>query len=125
FAIRTFNLKTPGRDGLMEEAAKQDPSLEEDEAGTSTNNSGVKVSNKTKLIYEAIGGNDNIEVIDHCATRLRLTLKDTSVVDQEKIKQSGALGNKMISDKNIQIIIGTDVQFTADELMQMQQNQGQ
>src|SRR5690606_14489674 len=28
FAIRTFNLKTPGRDGLMEEAAKQDPSLE-------------------------------------------------------------------------------------------------
>ncbi|UTI85638.1 PTS glucose/sucrose transporter subunit IIB [Mammaliicoccus sciuri] len=74
---------------------------------------------------EAIGGNDNIEVIDHCATRLRLTLKDTSVVDQEKIKQSGALGNKMISDKNIQIIIGTDVQFTADELMQMQQNQGQ
>ncbi|MCY1029425.1 PTS glucose/sucrose transporter subunit IIB, partial [Mammaliicoccus sciuri] len=102
----------------------QDPSLEEDEAGTSTNNSGVKVSNKTKLIYEAIGGNDNIEVIDHCATRLRLTLKDTSVVDQEKIKQSGALGNKVISDKNIQIIIGTDVQFTADELMQMQQNQG-
>ncbi|ASE35083.1 PTS glucose transporter subunit IIBC [Mammaliicoccus sciuri] len=124
FAIRTFNLKTPGRDGLMEEAAKQDPSLEEDEAGTSTNNSGVKVSNKTKLIYEAIGGNDNIEVIDHCATRLRLTLKDTSVVDQDKIKQSGALGNKVISDKNIQIIIGTDVQFTADELMQMQQNQG-
>lgn len=66
------------------EEAKQDPSLEEDEAGTSTNNSGVNVSNKTKLIYEAIGGNDNIEVIDHCATRLRLTLKDTSVVDQEK-----------------------------------------
>lgn len=89
-----------------------------------TNNSGTKVSNKTKLIYEAIGGNDNIEVIDHCATRLRLTLKDTSVVDQDKIKQSGALGNKVISDKNIQIIIGTDVQFTADELMQMQQNQG-
>ena len=85
----------------------------------------MKVSNKTKLIYEAIGGNDNIEVIDHCATRLRLTLKDTSVVDQDKIKQSGALGNKVISDKNIQIIIGTDVQFTADELMQMQQNQGQ
>ena len=74
-----------------------------------------------KLIYEAIGGKDNIEAIDHCATRLRLTLNDTGIVDQEKIKKSGALGNKIISDKNIQIIIGTDVQFTADELMQMEQ----
>lgn len=121
FAIRMFNLKTPGRDGLMEEAAKQDPSLEEDGEASTSEDGGLKVSNKTKLIYEAIGGKDNIEAIDHCATRLRLTLNDTGIVDQEKIKKSGALGNKVISDKNIQIIIGTDVQFTADELMQMQQ----
>ncbi|WP_323703277.1 N-acetylglucosamine-specific PTS transporter subunit IIBC [Mammaliicoccus sp. Dog046] len=116
FAIRTFNLKTPGRDGLMEEAAK----VSEDDNSVNSGASGqAKVSNKTKLIYEAIGGEDNIEAIDHCATRLRLTLKDTGIVDQDKIKKSGALGNKIISDKNIQIIIGTDVQFTADELMQM------
>lgn len=120
FAIRKFNLKTPGRDGLMEEAVKQDPSLAGDSAeGTVGDDSDV--SYKTKLIHEAIGGNDNIEVIDHCATRLRLTLKDTNIVDQEKIKKSGALGNKIISDKNIQIIIGTDVQFTADELTQLKQ----
>lgn len=122
FAIRKFNLKTPGRDGLMPEAAKQDPSLEDDSNDASDSGNTKGVSNKTKLIYEAIGGNDNIQVIDHCATRLRLTLNDTNIVDQEKIKQSGALGNKVISDKNIQIIIGPDVQFTADELMKMQQN---
>ena len=121
FAIRIFNLKTPGRDGLMEEAVKQDPSLAEDGEGSLGKDSDLNVSNKTKLIYEAIGGKDNIEAIDHCATRLRLTLNDTGIVDQEKIKKSGALGNKIISDKNIQIIIGTDVQFTADELMQMEQ----
>lgn len=124
FAIRIFNLKTPGRDGLMEEAVKQDPSLAENGEGSLGKDGELNVSNKTKLIYEAIGGKDNIEAIDHCATRLRLTLNDTGIVDQEKIKKSGALGNKIISDKNIQIIIGTDVQFTADELMQMQQNQG-
>ncbi|MBF0842164.1 MULTISPECIES: N-acetylglucosamine-specific PTS transporter subunit IIBC [Mammaliicoccus] len=121
FAIRIFNLKTPGRDGLMEEAVKQDPSLAEDGEGSLGKDGDLNVSNKTKLIYEAIGGKDNIEAIDHCATRLRLTLNDTGIVDQEKIKKSGALGNKIISDKNIQIIIGTDVQFTADELMQMEQ----
>ncbi|WP_210617163.1 N-acetylglucosamine-specific PTS transporter subunit IIBC [Mammaliicoccus lentus] len=121
FAIRIFNLKTPGRDGLMEEAVKQDPSLAEDGEGSLDKDGDLNVSNKTKLIYEAIGGKDNIEAIDHCATRLRLTLNDTGIVDQEKIKKSGALGNKIISDKNIQIIIGTDVQFTADELMQMEQ----
>ena len=118
FAIRIFNLKTPGRDGLMEEAVKQDPSLAENGEGSLGKDGDLNVSNKTKLIYEAIGGKDNIEAIDHCATRLRLTLNDTGIVDQEKIKKSGALGNKIISDKNIQIIIGTDVQFTADELMQ-------
>ncbi|GGI39583.1 N-acetylglucosamine-specific PTS transporter subunit IIBC [Mammaliicoccus stepanovicii] len=117
FAIRKFDLKTPGRDGLMPEASKQDPSLEEN---ANTSNEGI--SNKTRLIYEAIGGKENIQDIDNCATRLRLTLNDTSIVDQEKIKQSGALGNKIISDKNIQVIIGTDVQFTADELMKLQQN---
>lgn len=121
FAIRIFNLKTPGRDGLMEEAVKQDPSLAEDGEGSLDKDGDLNVSNKTKLIYEAIGGKDNIEAIDHCATRLRLTLNDTGIVDQEKIKKSGALGNKIISDKNIQIIIGTGVQFTADELMQMEQ----
>ncbi|HBV03561.1 MAG TPA: PTS glucose transporter subunit IIBC [Staphylococcus sp.] len=121
FAIRIFNLKTPGRDGLMEEAVKQDPSLAENGEGLLGKDGDLNVSNKTKLIYEAIGGKDNIEAIDHCATRLRLTLNDTGIVDQEKIKKSGALGNKIISDKNIQIIIGTDVQFTADELMQMEQ----
>ena len=121
FAIRIFNLKTPGRDGLMEEAVKQDPSLVENGEGSLGKDGDLNVSNKTKLIYEAIGGKDNIEAIDHCATRLRLTLNDTGIVDQEKIKKSGALGNKIISDKNIQIIIGTDVQFTADELMQMEQ----
>ena len=121
FAIRIFNLKTPGRDGLMEEAVKQDPSLAENGEGSLGKDGDLNVSNKTKLIYEAIGGKDNIEAIDHCATRLRLTLNDTGIVDQEKIKKSGALGNKIISDKNIQIIIGTDVQFTADELMQMAQ----
>ncbi len=121
FAIRIFNLKTPGRDGLMEEAVKQDPSLAENGEGSLGKDGDLNVSNKTKLIYEAIGGKDNIEAIDHCATRLRLTLNDTGIVDQEKIKKSGALGNKIISDKNIQIIIGTDVQFTADELMQMEQ----
>ncbi|WP_416349960.1 N-acetylglucosamine-specific PTS transporter subunit IIBC [Mammaliicoccus lentus] len=122
FAIRIFNLKTPGRDGLMEEAVKQDPSLAENGEGSLGKDGDLNVSNKTKLIYEAIGGKDNIEAIDHCATRLRLTLNDTGIVDQEKIKKSGALGNKIISDKNIQIIIGTDVQFTADELMQMEQD---
>ena len=52
----------------MEEAKMQDSSLENNEANEEykTREDGTRpVSNKTKLIYEAIGGNDNIEHIDH------------------------------------------------------------
>ena len=40
-----------------------------------------------KDILNAIGGKNNIDSVSHCATRLRLTLKDLSIVsDDETIK---------------------------------------
>src|SRR5699024_3124201 len=73
FAIRIFNLKTTGRDDLIEEAVKQDLILAEHVESILGKDDDLNVSNKTKLIYEAIGGKDNIKAIDQCATRLRLT----------------------------------------------------
>lgn len=68
-----------------------------------------------KLI-EGLGGNDNLETIDNCTTRLRLIVKDMSKVDEAKIKATSVPGMKKIADKNIQIIVGTEVKFVADEM---------
>lgn len=38
---------------------------------------------EAESIIDAIGGKENIDAIAHCATRLRLVLKDESKVDEE------------------------------------------
>ncbi|MCY9877230.1 PTS glucose/sucrose transporter subunit IIB [Vibrio natriegens] len=57
-------------------------------------------------IIAAIGGIENVVETGACATRLRLTLKSTAVVDQKALKQHGAHGVVVLDDKHIQIIYG-------------------
>ena len=60
-------------------------------------------------IVELIGGKDNIAHAAHCLTRLRITPKDTSLVNLEGLKKLGVIGAQMIGDQ-VQVIIGTDVE---------------
>lgn len=53
--------------------------------------------------------------MSNCATRLRVTVKDSSKVDEKILKSAGAKG---VFKKNnaIQVVIGTEVEFVADEI---------
>ena len=103
FLIKKFNFTTPGRED--DESTENDPNMT------------VKASDfKIPLLIEGLGGKDNIEATDHCATRLRLTLADTSKVDEAKIKSTGAVATRVLNKKNVQVIIGTEVQFVHDAL---------
>ena len=103
FLIKKFNFTTPGR--------------EDDESTEGDANMTVKASDfNIPLLIEGLGGKDNIEATDHCATRLRLTLADTSKVDEAKIKSTGAVATRILNKKNVQVIIGTEVQFVHDAL---------
>lgn len=60
-------------------------------------------------LLQNIGGKENINEMFHCVTRLRFYLKDSSLVDLEKIKQlTGVIGAQYATDQ-LQIIIGNDV----------------
>ena len=98
FFIKKFDLKTPGRedDDIFDGVGSKDES--------STDNSLTSVANG---ILESIGGKENIEVLDNCVTRLRLTLKDTSIMDEIRIKALGAKGIMKLGSNNVQIIMGT------------------
>ena len=54
--------------------------------------------------------------MDNCITRLRLEVKDNTVVKDTKLKALGARGIVRPSKKNVQIIVGTNVQFLADAI---------
>lgn len=111
FAIKLFNLKTPGRedeDGSLAESASEASAV--DKQGMSDN------AYQARQFTRAIGGLDNITNIDACITRLRLTLKDPSVVDESVIKALGASGMIRVGEKNLQIILGPQAEMIADEM---------
>ncbi len=94
FAILKFNLKTPGRGEDM--APEQETAVGGDQG----------IEGLTHQYIEALGGSDNITEVDNCITRLRLSVKDSGIVDKEKLKQLGAAGVVPVGKNGIQVIIG-------------------
>lgn len=109
FVIKKFNLMTPGREAVVES--------DDDSVEVTADNKFVVMASR---IYDALGGADNVVTVDNCTTRLRLQVKDTDIVDQNKIKASGVPGLKVINKENIQVVVGTEVQFVADEMHRLQ-----
>ncbi|KUP04368.1 PTS system glucose-specific transporter subunit IICBA [Bacillus coahuilensis m2-6] len=90
FAIRKWNLMTPGREEVEEE---------EEEVGTGA------TSDLPYNILEAMGGSENIAHLDACITRLRVEVKDVKNVDKNRLKKLGAAGVLEVGN-NIQAIFG-------------------
>ena len=106
FAIVKFDLKTPGRE-------------DDDDDETKVVLANDDFTTVAKIVLEGVGGKDNVESIDNCITRLRLVIKDYTKVDEKKIKSAGVAGVVRPSQKDVQVIIGTKVQFVADEFKKL------
>ena len=102
FAITKWNLKTPGREDDQEGELKIE--LANDDYTT-----------MAQIILEGLGGKENVTSIDHCITRLRLEVKDRLLVDEKKIKSSGASGVIRPGKTAVQVVIGPKVQFVYEE----------
>ncbi|WP_312095372.1 N-acetylglucosamine-specific PTS transporter subunit IIBC [Niallia sp.] len=113
FLITKFNFKTPGR----EDEEIIDESL--DQVAVTTDN---KFAVMASEIYAGLGGDSNVTSVDNCVTRLRIEVKDMDVVDQQKIKATGVPGINIIGKTSIQVIVGTQVQFVADEIEKIRKN---
>lgn len=107
FAITKFDLKTPGREDDDQEAEKK---------VVLANDNFTEVA---AIILEGIGGKENVTSIDNCITRLRLEIKDYTKVDEGKIKSAGVAGVIRPGKNSVQVIVGTKVQFVADEFKKM------
>lgn len=73
-----------------------------------------------KEILEAVGGNDNIISAAHCATRLRLMIKDKEKIDQEKVENISKVKGAFFNSGQYQIILGTGtVNRIYDEIIKL------
>ena len=106
FVIVKFDLKTPGR---------EDDDVDETKVELANNDYTAIAA----TILEGLGGKDNVVSIDNCITRLRLEVKDNTAVDEKKIKSAGVAGVVRPGKTSVQVIIGTKVQFVADEFKKL------
>lgn len=114
FMITKFNLMTPGRgDDELEEA------VETDSATAAPTTKEARFRQQAETILVGLGGPDNIRSIDNCATRLRLEIEDMDKINESKIKSAGVPGLNRVSKHDLQVIVGTEVQFVADELIKL------
>ena len=110
FCIVKFNLTTPGR---------EDDEDIEVEGGAAVLSGRERLNFIAATIYEGLGGDANVLSIENCITRLRVELKDMNLVNEAKIKEAQVPGIKVIGPTSIQVIVGPQVQFVADEIEKM------
>lgn len=60
-----------------------------------------------KDIIDAVGGQDNIDSIAHCATRLRIMVNDNEQIDQEKVENIDKVKGAFFNSGQYQVILGT------------------
>ena len=104
--IVKFNLKTPGR---------EDENVIVDGMAADAADAGDKNILAGKYL-KALGGHENISVINACITRLRLTLNDIDVIDEAQLKALGAMGVVKVGGNNIQVIVGPLAEIIAQEM---------
>ncbi|MBM7855591.1 glucose-specific phosphotransferase system IIA component [Desulfohalotomaculum tongense] len=100
-----MNLKTPGREDKAADEANQG-----------------SASDLAHKVLEALGGANNIDVLDACITRLRVTVKDPALVKKDTFSTLGAAG-VMEMGKNLQIIFGTQSDSLKEEIRSLMGNQ--
>ncbi len=105
--IRVFHFHTPGNEAE-----------EHEEVETTTAPSTKRGDIDTDAILSGLGGAGNIVSLDHCATRLRIEVKDGTWIDDAALKTAGARGVMHLGQTSVQVVIGMKVQAAADALQE-------
>ena len=109
FMIRKFNFKTPGREDDVETKlyTKADVNARKEAQKTEEGAAGAE-DPVSEAITRGLGGKKNISDVDCCATRLRCTVKDASLVNDGVLKATGASG-VVHKGNGVQVIYGPNV----------------
>ncbi|WP_130835098.1 PTS transporter subunit EIIC [[Erwinia] mediterraneensis] len=99
FIIQRMQVETPGRESDEEQKAEVVPADE-----------------RTQVIISGLGGQGNIEDVDCCFTRLRVRVKEMKEVVDQTLLTTGANGVNRVSDHDVQVIYGPQVEKIANEV---------
>lgn len=113
FLITKFKFKTIGREDSVQDTklyskkdyqAAKSGQLVETVTGDREAETG-----SAPVIVQALGGPENIDTITNCYTRLRLTLKDPALVDEQTLRTDTGASGVIVKDQNVQVVYGLQV----------------
>ena len=104
FLIEKYNFKTPGRDEELFTAQV------------------LTDAEQIEKIFAGLGGRKNIDELDSCITRLRVTVKDAALVNEEILMASGAQG-VIAHGVGVQIVYGTRANIIKNKLEEAMNNE--
>lgn len=112
--IKVMNLKTIGRedDGAETRLYSKKDYLDKKSSQLSKSNLIVTADEPASIgvtIVELLGGEDNIESVTNCYSRLRTVLKDPNLVDQQGLKNETQASGVVIKGNNVQVVYGVQV----------------
>jgi PTS system N-acetylglucosamine-specific IIC component len=130
FAIRKWNMRTPGREPENEFEAEEVANLGDGSDGaTAVTSSGsgsvtdtltapapVATDSKAEQLIAAFGGRENLVNVDACITRLRMEVADKSKVDQARLRTLGAAGVVEVGN-SVQAVFGTNAEALKNDII--------
>jgi PTS system N-acetylglucosamine-specific IIC component len=99
WCIRRFNLATPGRELVAETAVRAPVS-----------------GPRGEQFVAALGGRTNLQSVDACTTRLRLSVVDPAAIDEPALRALGARGIVRPGGNALQVVLGPIADQVAEEL---------
>ena len=100
YLITRFDFATPGREKETQAAVPMD------------------VSERAQAIVDGLGGRDNLQDVDCCATRLRVTVNDGRKVNEAALTATGARG-VILRGNGVQVIYGPHVTIIKNEVEEL------
>jgi PTS system N-acetylglucosamine-specific IIC component len=107
FAIKKFNLQTPGRGDDMDNNLDTTNRAVVTENKPAATSSRPDLKDKSMKILAALGGQENIVDIDACVTRIRLSVKNPDKIDEKELKSLGASAIMKMPGNSVQVVVGT------------------
>lgn len=107
FLIIKMDLPTPGREPATDDIKLFTKKDYKEKKGTSNDHN--PYMEQAAIYLEAFGGSDNIDKVNNCATRLRITVKDESIVENDAAFKSGGAHGVVRNGNAFQVIVGLDV----------------
>lgn len=104
-AIVAFDIKTPGREPVVLEQDDNEVKLTKAQPDT-----------LAQQYLSALGGAENIQHLDACITRLRLTVTDSQLVNVATLKALGASGVVKLNANHVQVVVGPQAEIMAGKI---------